>query len=159
MIEIALSFAGKEQTAASPMANHGKEPDMSIEANKRLSRRIVEEMWNTRNLNVVDEIYSPEFGGGHAAARQFVAGSLAAFPDLEIAIQDQIAEDDLVVTRYVMRGTHQGQFANFPPTGKSFKVTGIEMHRFADGKLIQLWNVPDLLGLLQQLGIVPTGQG
>ena len=132
---------------------------MSIEANKRLARRIVEEMWNTRNLNVVNEVYSPEFGEGHAASRQFVADNLAAFPDLENTIQDQIAENDLVVTRYVMRGTHHGPFAGFPPTGKSFKITGIEMHRFADGKLIQLWNIPDVLGLLQQLGFVPTAQG
>jgi steroid delta-isomerase-like uncharacterized protein len=131
---------------------------MSREANKVLARRIVEEMWNTRNLNVVDEIYAPEFGGGHQAAKQFVSANLAAFPDLEITIRDQIAENDLVATRYVMRATHQGEFANIPPTGKSFMITGIEMHRFAGGKLIELWNIPDMLGVLQQLGIIPKGQ-
>jgi len=130
---------------------------MSREANKELARRIVEEMWNTRNLKVVDEVYAPEFGSGHAATKQFVSANLAAFPDLQITIQDQIAENDLVVTRYVMRATHQGEFANFPPTGKSFTITGIEIHRFAGGKLVELWNIPDMLGALQQLGIIPTG--
>ena len=79
---------------------------------------------------------------------------LTTFPDLHITIQDQIAENDLVATRYVMRGTHQGEFADIPPTGKQFTVTGIEMHRFADGKLVELWNVVDLLGMLQQLGVI-----
>jgi predicted ester cyclase len=62
----------------------------------------------------------------------------------------------LVATRYVMSATHQGEFANIPPTGKRFTVTGIEMHRFADGKLVELWNVVDVLGILRQLGVVPT---
>jgi len=130
---------------------------MSIEANKALARRIVDEMWNTRNLNVIDEVYAPQFGGGHTAAKQFIEANLAAFPDLQITIQDQIAEDDLVATRYIMRATHQGEIANIPPTGKQFEVTGIEMHRFADGKLIELWNIVDMLGILQQVGIVPSG--
>lgn len=129
---------------------------MSKEANKKLARRIVEEMWNTQNLEVVDDIYSPEFGDGHAATKQFVLATLAAFPDLHNTIHDQIAENDLVVTRYVMHATHQGEFANIPPTGKSFTVSGIEIHRFADGKLVELWNIPDMLGALQQLGIIPT---
>jgi len=128
---------------------------MSSEANKALARRIVEEMWNTQNLKVVDEVYSPEFGGGHEATKQFVTAHLTAFPDLHITVQDQIAENDLVATRYVMHGTHQGEFANIPPTGRQFTVTGIETHRFADGKLIELWNVVDLLGMLQQLGVIP----
>ena len=127
---------------------------MSSEANKALARRIIEEMWNTKNLKVVDEVYSPEFGGGHEATKQFVSANLAAFPDLQITIQDQVAENDLVATRYMMRGTHQGEFANIPPTGRQFTVTGIEMHRFADGKLVELWNVVDLLGMLQQLGVI-----
>ena len=129
---------------------------MSSEVNKALARRIVEEMWNMKNLQVVDEVYSPEFGEGHEASRQFVTAQLTTFPDLHITIQDQIAENDLVATRYVIRATHQREFANIPPTGKQFTVTGIEMHRFADGKLVELWNVVDLLGALQQLGVIPS---
>ena len=130
---------------------------MSKEANKALSRRIVEEMWNTRNLNVIDEVYAQEFGDGHEASKQFVSATLAAFPDLQNTIQDQIAENDLVATRYIIRATHQGEFANIPPTGKSFMVKGIEMHRFAGGKLVELWNIPDMLGALQQLGVITKG--
>ena len=130
---------------------------MSQEANKVLARRIIEEMWNTRNLKVVDDVYAAEFGGGHEATKQFVSANLAAFPDLQITIQDQIAENDLVATRYVMRGTHQGEFANIPPTGKSMTITGIEIHRFTDGKLVELWNIPDMMGALQQLGVIPKG--
>ena len=128
---------------------------MSIGANKVLARRIVEEMWNTKSLKVVDEVYSPEFGDGHEASKQFVTATLAAFPDLHNTIEDQIAENDLVVTRYVISGTHQGEFMNIPPTGKQFTVTGIEIHRFTDGKLVELWNIPDMLGALQQLGVIP----
>lgn len=97
---------------------------MSSEANKALARRIVEEMWNTHNLKVVDEVYSPEFGGGHEATKQFVTTNLTTFPDASthITIQDQIAENDLVATRYVMRATHQAEFADIPPTGKQFTV-------------------------------------
>src|SRR5688572_617370 len=117
---------------------------MSTELNKALARRIVEEMWNTHNLKVIDEVYAPEFGGGHEASKQFVRANLAAFPDLQNTIQDQIAENDLVTTRYVIRGTHLGEFFNIPATGKQFTATGIEMHRFADGKLVELWNVMDV---------------
>ena len=127
---------------------------MSTEANKALARRIVEEMWNTKNLKVVDEVYSPEFGDGHEASKQFVTATLAAFPDLHNTIEDQIAENDLVVTRYGISGTHQGEFMNIPPTGKQFTVTGIEIHRFTDGKLVELWNIMDMLGALQQLGVI-----
>jgi len=127
---------------------------MSTELNKALARRIVEEMWNTHNLKVIDEVYAPEFGGGHEASKQFVAAQLAVFPDLQITVEDQIAEKDRVATRYVMRGTHQGEFANLPPTGKQFTATGIEMHRFANGKLVELWNVVDVLSMLQQLGVL-----
>ena len=128
---------------------------MSTEANKALARRIVEEMWNTKNLKVVDEVYSPEFGDGHEATKQFVTANLAAFPDLHNTIEDQIAENDLVVTRYVTSGTHQGEFMNIPPTGKQFTVTGIEIHRFTDGQLVELWNIMDMLGALQQLSVIP----
>jgi len=76
------------------------------------------------------------------------------FPDLQITVEDQIAEKDRVATRYVMRGTHQGEFANLPPAGKQFAATGIEMHRFADGKLVELWNVVDVLSMLQQLSVL-----
>jgi steroid delta-isomerase-like uncharacterized protein len=128
---------------------------MSVEQNKVLARRIVEEMWNTRNLQVIDEVYDPQ-AFNHTTVKQFVMGMLAAFPDLHITIENQLAEGDLVATRYITDGTHQGPFEGLPATGKHLNMMGIEMHRFINGKLVQLWNVFDRLSLLQQMGVIPT---
>jgi steroid delta-isomerase-like uncharacterized protein len=125
---------------------------MSTEVNRALARRIVEEMWNTRNLDVIDEIYAPS-SDGHEDTKQFVSAYLAAFPDLHITIVDQIAEADQVTTRYTTKGTHLGQLADIPPTGEQFAVEGIEIHRFAAGMLVELWNSLDPATGLQQLRV------
>jgi steroid delta-isomerase-like uncharacterized protein len=136
------------------MMRDGKEgAQMCAERNKALARRIVDEMWNTQNLNVVDEVYAPHMG--HEGTKGFVASVLAAIPDLRITIQDQVAEGDRVATRYVMEGTHQGELMGIGPTGKRFSVMGIEVHRFEDGKVVELWNLVDWLEALQQLGVIP----
>ena len=79
-----------------------------------------------------------------------------AFPDLHFTIEDQIAEGDRVVTRFTARGTHQGAFIGIPPTGKQGVVTGTGIDRFANGKIVEAWFNSDDLGLLQQLGVVPS---
>ena len=81
---------------------------------------------------------------------------LTASPDLHITVEDQVAEGDKVVTRYTTRGTHQGPFMGIPPTGKHVTVTGIVITRFANCKEVEEWANADWLGLLQQLGVVPT---
>jgi steroid delta-isomerase-like uncharacterized protein len=134
------------------------------ERNKMLARRTVEEVYNQGNLAVVDElaasdlvIHSPSGDiHGPAGAKQYVAALRAAFPDLHITIEDQIAEEDRVVTRWSARGTHTGEFQGIPPTGKPGRVTGIDIDRIADGKVVECWTNMDDLGLLQQLGVVPT---
>lgn len=128
---------------------------MSVEQNKLLARRIVEEMWNTKNLQVIDEVYDPQVYD-HAGVKQFVSGMLTAFPDLHITIEDQLAEGDRVATRYVTHGTHQGPIEGIPATGKHLSVMGIEMHRFVNSKLVELWNVVDRLSMLQQMGVIPA---
>ncbi len=129
---------------------------MPLEENKALARRIVEEMWNTQNLRVIDEVYSPAFGEqGHAGTKQCVTAVLAAIPDLHNTILDQVAEIDLVATRYLSRGTQLGPYGTLPATGKQFEVMGIEMQRFVNGQLTELWNVIDNLRMLRQLGVIP----
>jgi steroid delta-isomerase-like uncharacterized protein len=134
------------------------------ERNKMLVRRAVEEVYNQGNLAVVDELVTSDFVihsssediHGPAGAKQYVAALRGAFPDLHIAIEDQIAESDRVATRWRARGTHTGAFQGIPATGKQVRVTGIDIDRIADGKVVECWTNIDELGLLQQLGVAPA---
>ena len=80
----------------------------------------------------------------------------SAFPDMQLTIEDQIAEGDKVVTRWTARGTHQGELMGIPPTGKQATVTGITVGRVANGKFVESWSNFDALGMMQQLGVVPV---
>ena len=79
-----------------------------------------------------------------------------AFPDAQYTIEDQIAEGDTVMTRWSGRGTHQGPLMGIPPTGKQSTVTGMSIGRSEGGKIVEVWTEFDLLGVLQQLGVIPT---
>jgi steroid delta-isomerase-like uncharacterized protein len=133
------------------------------EQNKMLVRRGIEEIYNRGNLAVVDEVAARDFVihlpdadiHGPDGAKQYVAALRGAFPDLHIAIDDQVAEGDKVVTRWSARGTHTGAFQGIPPTGKQGRMTGIDIDRIADGKVVECWVNSDDLGLLQQLGVIP----
>lgn len=134
------------------------------EQNKTLVRRGIEEVYNRGNLAVVDEVAARDFVihlpseeiHGPEGAKQYVAALRSAFPDLHIAIEDQIAEGDKVVTRWTASATHTGAFQGIPPTGKRGSMTGIDIDRIADGKVVECWVNSDDLGLLQQLGVIPT---
>jgi steroid delta-isomerase-like uncharacterized protein len=76
--------------------------------------------------------------------------------DPQWAIHDAIAEDDLVVLRWSLTGTHRGGFLGIPPTGKTFVFRGIDMYRVQDGKIAEHWNVVDMLGFCQQVGGLPS---
>ncbi len=86
----------------------------------------------------------------------FYTGLRAAFPDIHFTIEDQIAAADRVVTRWSARATHSGEFQGIPPTGNAVVVTGIDIDRIADGKVVECWPVVDELGLLHQLGVAPS---
>ncbi len=79
----------------------------------------------------------------------------AAFPDEQTVFDDQLAEGDRVVSRMISTATHTGEFQGIPPTGKRIVVTGIWIERIADGKIVERWGVVDMLGVLQQLGVMP----
>jgi steroid delta-isomerase-like uncharacterized protein len=139
---------------------------MSAETNKALVRREFEEMFcQGGDLDSAGEFYAPDYvlheptSGdvrGLGAARQFAVTYREAFPDLRSAIEDQVAEDDKVVSRFRGRGTHLGETEDFgPATGNRIEITGITIDRFADGKIVEEWASYDALGLLQQIGVVP----
>jgi steroid delta-isomerase-like uncharacterized protein len=136
---------------------------MSTEENKAIMRRIFE-VFNTGNLALAEEVLAadivdhqapPGIEPGLAGFKQLVTMFRSAFPDIQMTIEDIMAEGDKVVTRSTMRGTHQGEFMGIPPTGKQFTATSIDIVRFAGGKGVEHWGNSDDLGMLQQLGIIP----
>ncbi len=139
---------------------------MSAEENKRISRRVAEEAFSHGNVDVIDELVAenfvnhdpglpPDLPPGRDGLKELVRFYKSAFPDAELIVEDQFAEGDRVVTRYIGRGTHQGDFGGIPATGKQVTVTGITIDRLEGGKIAESWNEYDQLGLLQQLGAIP----
>jgi steroid delta-isomerase-like uncharacterized protein len=139
------------------------------EENKSVVRQEFEEMFNRGgNLDAADEIYAPDYVGhepafgdaqGVEGAKQFAADFRQAFPDIETTIEDQVAEEDKIVTRFTARGTHQGETEDLgPATGNRMEITGITIEQFADGKIVEDWTNFDALGMMQQLGLVPEAE-
>ena len=135
--------------------------------NKGLARRAFEEVWNQGKLTVLDELAAsnatyndPNVPGGKFTGpegiKQFVQIYRTAFPDVHITINDQIAEGDEVVTRWTATGTHKGQFMGIAPTNKHSTVTGVNIERFQNGKVVEGWANYDMFGMLQQMGVVPA---
>jgi steroid delta-isomerase-like uncharacterized protein len=138
------------------------------EENKATFRRYVEEVGNQGNLDLADEIFDryrahqPDgsvLERGPEDVKRFMGEFRNAFPDFHITIEDQISEGDKVVTRWTMRGTHEGEFRGIAPTGKQITVTGIGIFRFSDGKVVESWDNFDQLGMMQQLGAIPSPEG
>ncbi len=134
---------------------------MSTEANKALVRRFYDEVTNGRNVAVLDELLAPNFegfkveGADHGQNReefkQTMTMVLNAFPDHHQTIHDWIAENDKVVTRWTVQGTHQGEYAGIAPTGKQVKITGIDIFRVVDGKIVEVWAEVNMPGMMEQL--------
>jgi predicted ester cyclase len=138
---------------------------MSTEENKQLVLRWKEELWGNRNLNVVDEMCGPDYVGrisgvpgpvqGREALKQLIAAYFTAF-DVDDTPEFLVAEGDIVVIHDAYRFKHKGEFQGIPATGKEASVTGTDIYRIVDGKIVEQWVEGDLLGLMQQLGILPT---
>lgn len=125
---------------------------MSTEANKRVIRGLVEEVWNGHDPDAVARFVGSEIlEETRAHTDQF----LAAISDARITIEDLIAEGDKVAARLTVSGTSRGPFAGHPPTGRRVTFTSMRMYRVADGKIVESWAMQDRLGLLQQLGVLP----
>ena len=136
------------------------------EANKALTLRYWEEVANKGNLDLIEEICAPDYVchevdqdiRGPEGVRQFIFMLRAAFPDLHVTVEDVIAEGDKIVQRWTGRGTHQGELMGIPPTGNRVSVAGITISRFKDGKVSEEWEVYDMMGMMQQLGVIPSSE-
>ena len=130
---------------------------MSKSNNKSIVRRYYEEVLNKHQLQVFDELADPDFvsyladgkGMGVEIYKQTITRTLAAIPDLRVTIEDQIAEDDKVMTRWRAEGIPQVEFAGIKPNGKPITVTAIHVHRVQDGKLLELWEAINLHAVQQ----------
>jgi len=129
-----------------------------------IHRRYNDEVINQGNLDLIDTIFTADYvdhlsGGpdipGPAGLKQFVGMFRGSFPDAQFTVEDRIVEGDRIAVRWMMRGTHQGEFQGIPPTGTSVTVSGIAIHRFAGDQIQESWDYFDALGLLQQLGAIP----
>jgi steroid delta-isomerase-like uncharacterized protein len=98
----------------------------------------------------------PFTGSGIEAMNTIITTCRNAFHGLTVTIEDMMAEGDKVTARFVARGVHKGEFMGLPPTGKEIALTGIEIFRIQDGKIAELWGEANLMGLMQQLGIIPA---
>jgi predicted ester cyclase len=140
---------------------------MSIEENKAVVRRFFEELLSTDGLAVADELLSPGFRFYFAGStdpmgleryKEFLVARRATFPDRRFVVEDMIAEGDKVSARFTMRGAHKGEFRGIAPSGKEVTMTGIDMIRLADGKMVEDRVEVDQLGMMQQLGVIASPQ-
>ena len=137
---------------------------MSTQENKALVRRIFEEGINQNQTSVFDELIAPTYVNhdlpvptpGPGGFKMVIGMFRAAFPDMRVTLEEEIAEDDKVSTRGYFTGTHQGDFQGIAPTGKQFKIKYIDVWRVENGKLVENWVQMDQLGLMQQLGVIPV---
>ena len=137
---------------------------MSTEDNKAIVRRFFQEGPSKGNLAAAGELLSPNFSlhtpipssPGIQGMKEIITACRAAFEHLDVTVEDMVAEGDKVAARFTACGTHKGSFMNLPPTGKPITMTGIEIFRIEDGKIAELWGEANLLGLMVQLGIVPS---
>jgi steroid delta-isomerase-like uncharacterized protein len=136
--------------------------NMTPQQNKALVRRFYEEVWGKGNLDAVEDIFAADYvrhdlrpgnpPPGPVGQKRIAADFRAAFPDLRMRIDLMVAEGDLVVARWTTEGTNTGPWGTTPPTSKHAEFSGVNIFRIENGKIVEIWNHRDDLGLMQQLG-------
>lgn len=136
---------------------------MSLQDNKSTVCRFVEQVENQHDLAAIDDLLSTDFVDhsglsnppNRDGAKMFFSAIFNAYPDVRFTIRQQLAEGDQVVTYKTFEGTHQGDFMGIPPTGKQVKIDLIDIFTVNEGKITAHWTVVDMLGMMQQIGVVP----
>jgi steroid delta-isomerase-like uncharacterized protein len=132
-------------------------------AHKDIFRRLYQEVWNDRKLDVIEQVIAkshalgdPTITGsavGPEAYKRQVDRFVAAFPDLRFIVDDTISEKDKMVVSWTITGTHKGEFFGVPPTNKKVSISGITINEISNGKILESVVSWDALGLLHQLGV------
>jgi steroid delta-isomerase-like uncharacterized protein len=134
---------------------------MSIEVNKKIAIAVFPAAWNHGDFGPAEKYVDPDVvdhfdhSRGIEAFKSVINGFRAAFPDIRLTVLHEVAEGDLVVHHWTMTGTHRGAFQGIPPTGKTLTWTGTTIVRIEGGRIVERWANVDVLGVLQQLGVVP----
>ena len=136
---------------------------MSTRDNRAIAHRFAQ-VWAAGGLQIVDELAAPDLIvsypippepiRGAEAFKAFLTELIAGLPDATVTVDDTIAEDDKVVCRWTMRGTHEGPLFGFPRTGKPVHISGFTLYRIAGGKVVEETGIGTTLSLMQQLGAV-----
>lgn len=138
---------------------------MSLTDNKAVIRRWIEEGWNAGNLDIADELYTPEFYAasmeegvpdlhGPGAVKAMVRRLRAAFPDVHFRIDHLVAEGDMVVGAFMIKGTHLGELHGIPPTGKRVAFAAVDIWRLDRGRIAERQAaVADIFSMLRQIGV------
>jgi steroid delta-isomerase-like uncharacterized protein len=143
---------------------------MPVKQNKSIVRRFYQELWNERDLAVADQIFAPECVTHQLSSgmetetaprdpetvKNHVTYWVDAFPDLRFEVEELLAEEDKVVSRSVMHGTHEGQWHGVAPTGKKVTIRMVVIHRIANGQIAEDWVLVESFGFFQQLGLIPA---
>ena len=132
---------------------------------KTAAQNLIEKGFNKKDLSAFEAYFSPNLKDhalppglpeGFEGRKMFYSAFLIAFSDLRVQIEDTFAEGDKLVTRWSARGTHSGELMGIPPTRKQVSVGGTAIDRFENGQSVEHWEVFDQVGLMQQLGVIPS---
>ncbi len=138
---------------------------MTIENNKAVAHRMIDEVFNHGNMSLADELLSPDYiehdelppgvPAGREGLKETILMMRAGFPDFAATIEDIVAEDDKIAQRITWTGTHTGDFMGIQATGKSVSIQVLDIFRMVDGRIVEHWGLMDSMSLMQQLGIMP----
>ena len=138
---------------------------MIAEENKALVVKMADEIFNKKNVDALGDFmaedmvdHNPPPGGkpGLQGLKDAMRMFTGAFPDMSFQIEDLIAEEDKVVMRITSTGTHQGDLMGIAATGKKISYGEIHVGWIAGGKIVEHWGIEDQMGMMQQLGVIPS---
>ena len=136
---------------------------MSLAENKLVVRRFIEEVVNTGNVDRLSDFISPLYiesqdktgqSNGLEAAKAHISGVRRTYPDLRLTVEQRIAEGDWVATRITARGTHLGRWMGIEPTGKAIEITGVNLDRVVDGRIVEHGGAANMLEGMLGIGAV-----
>jgi steroid delta-isomerase-like uncharacterized protein len=139
---------------------------MSVQQNTKIARRVFDEVWSRGRLELADELLAPDFVGhpiglrepfrGPEGAKEFIGRLREGFPDASWEIEELVAEGDRVAVRWVMTGTHDGEFMGIDATEAQVRIDGMTFLRFEDGKIVEGKTLQDAMSLMRTLGATPA---